>query len=314
MFFVILPEFKPGFKYSNIGMAIGTLVYSKDMTKKDGTPFGTEFLINSQGFGSVNVRVPKVEKAQATLDKYSVSEKPRVRVGMTEISQFTTDQGKTYTNLTSFLEFEEPLTVSGEDMPDSIKGRIGGEAINIRMDGNIIKFQLVSYKVDKDGNLFTTKDGRTFDPEVINLEIHKPELIEEFKQNVTEGSNIEVGYDYINKEDITYDEYGFPIGSGDKIERVEVGKLIVHSKGNGGQQMNTNPFASQQPAQPTNQQQNPFAQQSQTQPMQQPQQQQAQQNPFAGGQELPQNDPVAQQAQNIFGQTNAQNGGFTFGK
>ena len=280
---VNVPEFKPNFKYSNIGNVVGSLVYARQMEKKDGTPFGHEFLINARGFGSVNVRVPKLEKSQYALDHFSVADKPRVRMGLTQLSQFVTDKGKVYTHTTSFQEMTEAKTVDGKDMPDAIKGRFGGEVFNLRLENGIVKFHIISYGVDKDGKRTTLNNGQPTDPDIVAFEVHKPELIEQFKQNVRNGMNIEVGYSYINKTDVSYDEYGFPVGSGEVIERVEVGKFVVHQTNQQpSQQGNMGSFGQPQ------QQSNPFGNQQQ-------------QNPFGGAQQLPNNNPLAQQAQQIFG-------------
>jgi len=292
---VNVPEFKPNFKYSNIGNVVGSLVYARQLERKDGTPFGHEFLINARGYGSINVRVPNIEKSQYALDHFSVADKPRVRMGLTQLGQFVSDKGKIYTHVTSFQEMTEAKTVNGADMPDAIKGRFGGEVFNLRMDNGIVKFHIVSYSVDKDGKRITLKNGQPVDPDVVAFEVHDPELIEQFKQDVRNGMNIEVGYRYINKTDVTYDEYGFPSGSGETIERVEVGKLVIHSTPQQpNQQGNMGGFGFQQ-------QNNPFAV---------PQQQ----NPFSGARQLPNDHPLAQQAQQIFGNQGFENQSFEFGK
>lgn len=316
------PEFKPNFKYSNVGNVVGTLVYAKALEKNDtGEPFGHEFLINSKGYGSVNVRVPMLEKSQYAMDNYPVEDKPRVRLGLTQLSQFVTDQGKVYTNTTSFLEMTDAVKVDGSNMPDAINGRFGGEVMNIAMEGNIVKLQIVSYNVDKEGKRITKRDGTPIDPEVVSFEVHKPELVQQFQQNVRQGMNIEVGYNYINKDDVTYDEYGFPVGSGDRIERVEVGKVIIHESQSPGPQGNMRGFGGQQQSNQQQQQGGFGGQQQQNQQGQTPfgnhggqQQQQGQQNPFPGSQEMSGNDPLAQQANQVFGQNNNQGGsGFSFG-
>ncbi|MEM5838908.1 hypothetical protein [Bacillus sp. LMB3902] len=313
-----VPEFKPNFKYSNIGNVVGTLVYAKELRMKNGELFGHEFLINAKRYGSVNVRVPKLEKSQYAMDNFPVSEKPRVRLGLTTLNQFVTDQGKVYTNATSFVEMSEAKRVDGSDMPDAINGRLGGEVFNLRMEGDIVKFNLISYGVDKEGNRTKLKNGQPTDPDIITLEVHDPALVQEFQAKVRDGSNIEVGYKYINRDDTTFDEYGFPVGSGERIERVEVGKLVVQGEsqqpgpqgnsmgsfgqGNPGQQPSAQggqqPGFGQQPPQ----QSNPFGQQNS-----------GNYNPFAGAQTLPDNDPIAQQANQIFG-NNGQGNGFPFGQ
>lgn len=319
------PAFKPNFRYSNIGNVVGSLVYAKEMQKKNGEVFGHEFLINAKGFGSVNVRVPKLEKSQYAMNNFNVADKPRVRMGLTSLTQFVTDQGRIYTNTTSFVEMTEAKRVDGSDMPDAINGRFGGEVFNLRMEGNVVKFNIVSYDVDKEGNRTMLNNGKPTDPNIVAFEVHDPELIQEFQAKVQNGSNIEVGYKYINKDDITYDDYGFPVGSGDRIERVEVGKVVVHGDSGqpGPQGNNMGSFgqgnSGQQPPGQNNfggQNQPPFGgrQNQNQQPGHNPfagQQQDPGYNPF-GGQTLPNNDPLAQQANQIFG-NNGQNG-YQFGK
>ena len=316
-----VPQFKGNFKYSNVGNVVGTLVYAKEMQNKQQETFGHEFLINAKGFGSINVRVPKLEKSQYAMNNYNVADKPRVRLGLTTLSQFVTNQGKVYTNATSFVEMSEAKRVDGSDMPDIIAGRIGGEVFNLRQEGEVIKFHIASYSVNDKGQRNTLRNGQPIDPDVVEIEVHDPNVIQEFKsKGVQNGSNVEVGYKYINRDDVSYDDYGFAVGSGNRIERVECGKLVVHG-GNGspgpqgnpqgnfqggspfggqqgqqGQQQNGNPFGGQ-----TNQgTSNPFANQQQGQQQQgnnpfgnqgQQQQNYNQGNPFANqGQQSQQGD------------------------
>lgn len=324
-----VPQFKGNFKYSNVGNVVGTLVYAKEMLNKQQQIFGHEFLINAKGYGSINVRVPKLEKSQYAMDNFSVADKPRVRLGLTTLTQFVTNQGKVYTNATSFVEMSEAKRVDGSDMPDIIAGRIGGEVFNLRQEGEVIKFHIVSYSVDENGKRNTLRDGRPIDPDVVAIEVHDPAVIQEFRnKGVQNGSNIEVGYKYINRDNVTYDEYGFAIGDGSRIERVEAGKLVVHGgsgtpgpqgspQGNfqggsplGGQQ-GGNPFGGGQSNQGSH---NPFANQQGNNPFtNQGNQQVNQGNPFANAEIIDQGEHLQDQANQIFGQNGQGQGGFSFG-
>lgn len=301
------PAYKQEYKYNNIGLIVGNLNYAKESINQQGQRYGHEFLINARGQGSANVRIPKLNVSSDAIDNFPVSEKPKVRIGMTKIDQFVTNQGKRYTNFVSFVHIEEALNASGEAMQDSIKGRLGGEVFGIRQDGENILFNIVSYSTDKEGKLMTRQDGTPYDPDVVEVVIIDPAIAQEFRTQVNEGSNIEVGYKYINKNDVSFDEFGFPTGSGETIERVEVGKLMVHQRANPGQQING--FGQQQ----GNQQGQPGASFDQAfnqaqQGFQQPNQQQ---NGFGNMQ--PANNEIHQQAEQIFGQPGQQGNGFGFG-
>lgn len=362
------PDYKPNFKYTNLGNCVGMLTYVSPLVKKEsGQQYGHEFLIFAKGQGSINVRVPKLEKSQAAVDNFPLdpNDKPHVRLGLTSLSQFVTEQGKVYTQLTSFLDMEEGKTKTGDVMPPTIKGRFGGEVFNIQDQGSVIKFHAVSYPLNKEGNRSTLQNGTFVDPDVVQFEIHNPEIINQFRAQVQQGANIEVGYSYINKDDVTYDEFGMPVGSGERMERIEVGRLIVHGQAQNNGPVNNgaghNPFQQQGQNQQQNpfggQQQNPFGQQqNQQQQQQQNYQQQGQQNPSYGnqstnpfnpqsdplnhsiqqdhinqqngqqngqqnqqnnpfGQQLPPTDPMAMQANQLFGQNGQMNGGqFPFGQ
>lgn len=315
------PDFKAGFKYQNIGNIVGTLNYAKAMKRKDDSEYGIEFLINARGFGSINVRIPMMDRAQSSLDNYSVSDKPRVRAGLARIEQFVADNGRVYTNATTFVELSDATTASGEPMKDNIAGRVGGEVFNIQQiqGSNAIKFSIVSYSVDRkdESKRATTQDGTPLDPQVLTFEAHDPNVINQIQQTVRQGSNVEVGYKYLNKSNVQYDEYGFAIngGNSDVIERLEAGKIVVHGApqqqqqggfgggfgqqqqgGFGGQQQQG--FGQQPPQQ--QQQQQGFGQQQQQQGNafgsfgNQGQQQQQQQG-FGGGQ------PDLSGSQNNFG-------------
>jgi len=342
------PEFKPGFRYQNIGNIVGTLNYARELRRKDGSAYGWEFLINARGFGSVNVRIPIMHRAQNSFDNFPVSERPRVRAGLTRIEQFTSEKGKTYTSATTFVELSEALTVSGEEMKDNIAGRIAGEIYNIQQiqgeNGPALRFNIITYPVDKNNENERAKysDGTPVDPQVLTLEAHDPQIIAQLQQTVRQGSNIEVGYKYFNKSNVKYDEYGFAINDKDSvIERLEVGKVVVHGaprdQGNGfgnqqgGFGIQQNGFGNmQQPAQQPVFNQQPqqgqvgFGDPNQYQlPNNQypfsndfnPNQQQGtgNENPFAGAQELQQGSPDFEEAQRVFGNNN-QNHGFGFGQ
>ena len=284
-----IPEFKANFRYSNIGMVVGTLCYVKELKKQTGETYGHEFLINASGHGSVNVRIPMLAKSQQAMDNYPVSDKPKVRVGLASLGMFFAQNGKVYTTITSFAEMMDAVKVDGSEMPDSIKGRVGGEVADMRMNADgTVTVMLVTYDVDKEGKRIKLRNGNFIDPKVLKLEVVDQPLIEELKQKVRVGTNLEVGYSYVNKENHTYDEFGFPVGDGQRIERVEVKKIVVHG-GNGGQR----PMPQQQP--PVQQQANPFAQQQQQQPMNDPFA-----NPFGNAQTQTQNaDPFGNDFGNI---------------
>lgn len=224
------PNFKPNFKYQNVGVAVGQLNYSKPMTRQDGSEYGTEYLVSAKGFGSINVRLPHQQNAQQTNDAYYVSERPRVRANLTTLTQFRADSGKVYTNLETFQAFTEPVDYSGQPMEDGFKGRVEGEVHGIRQVDDVIKFFLTAYRTDKEGKLVTSKkDGAPLQPDTIEFEIHDQQVKQQFMSSVGEGSNVGVGYRYLNKSNITYDEFGFPQGDGKTIEYVEAAKIIVHS-------------------------------------------------------------------------------------
>ena len=280
-----MPDFKPNFKYSNIGIVVGTLCYTKELQKKTGEPYGHEFLINAKGQGSINVRIPSLIKSQQAMDNFPVADKPRVRVGLATLDMFFAQNGKIYTHITSFAEMMDAVKIDGTEMPDGIKGRVGGEVVEMKMnaDGSVA-VMLVSYDVDKEGKRIKLRNGNFTEPKLFKLDVVEEQLIAELKQKVRVGANIEVGYAYMNKENIAYDEFGFPVGDGQRIERVEVKKIVVHSGGNGGQQR---PTFQQQP--PVQQQANPFAQQQpQQQPMNDPFA-----NPFGGQVQQNAPDPFA---------------------
>lgn len=282
-----VPEFKQNFKYSNVGIVVGKLVYAKQLENEAGEAYGHEFLLNSPTtFGSVNVRVPKLEKSNYAMNNFHVADKPRVKLGLAQISQFTTDQGKTYTNMTSYLEMEEAKTVNGEDMADGVKGRVGGEVINLRMEGNVAKFSIVAHRTDKEGKLMKKNNGEPLKPDVVEFVVEDQDVLQSM-QGLQNGSNIEVGYHYINKDDVTYDEFGFAQGTGNRIEKV-VAKKIVRVQQNNNNDQNTGSFGQNQSNQNQNNQNGAF------------------------GTPLPQDDPLHQQAQDYFGGNN-QNQGFSFG-
>lgn len=239
-------------------------------------------------------------------------------------------------------------------MPDNIAGRVAGEVISIEQVQNFLKLSIITYSTDKDDKTkrASLANGTLVDPNVLAFEVHDPNVIHQIQQTVRQGSNIEVGYKYFNKNNTTYDEYGFAT-QGDVIERLEIGKLIVHGTqqqqpqgqgfggqgfggnqagGFGGQQQQTQGFGQQQqqpsfgnqPGGPFNSNNYPSNQQGlgNEQPPQgsvpfdanyQQQPQGGFGDPFAGqGQQLDNNNPFAQEANQMFGQNNQQNG-FGFG-
>ena len=305
------PAFKQGYKYLNIGNIVGNLNYAKPMVKKDKvTEFGYEFLINAKGFGSINVRIPKMDAAQESLDLFPISDKPRVRAGLAKLEQFVTDNGKRYTNATCFVTLSDATTVGGEPMKDNLAGRLAGEVFNMQQiqgdNGLALAFDLVSYPTDNDGKLQVGQNGAPYDPNVIRLEVHQPQILTEFQnQGVSNGSNIEVGYRYFNKSNVKYDDFGYPINDpNDVIERVEVGKLTkVHSAAGGGQQGGFGGGQGQQGFDGQQQQQGGFGGQ------QQGFGNQGQQQGF-GGQQQQQQSPPPQQPQQ---QQGFNDGGNNFG-
>lgn len=272
------PDFKAGFKYQNIGNIVGTLNYAKAMKRQDGSEYGIEFLVNARGFGSINVRIPMMDRAQTSLDNYPVEDKPRIRAGLSRIEQFTTDKGKTYTNATTFVELSDAVTANGDEMKDNIAGRVAGEVFNIQQIQNALKFSVVTYSVDRkdETKRATLSDGTPIDPQVLTFEAHDPNVINQIQQTVRQGSNVEVGYKYLNKMNVQYDDYGFPINDPNSvIERLEAGKIVVHGApqqqqqggfgGGFGQQQSQGGFGGQQQGGFGGQQQQGFGQQQQQQ-------------------------------------------------
>jgi hypothetical protein len=185
----------------------------------------------AKGYGSVNVRVG-LDIGQRALDNFPVSEKPMIRVNMAKLEQFTAEQsGVTYTNLTSFVDVEQAVDNQNQPMQPKISGRIGGEITNFQNLGNVLKFTVISYSLDKNGNLVISRTtGQPIDPAVIKVEVHNPEIIQSsLAAGLGNGANAEVGYYYYNKQDVTYDDFGMTVGNpNNKIERVEAGRIDVH--------------------------------------------------------------------------------------
>lgn len=225
------PEYKANFTYANIGNVVGKLTYVKPLNRKDGSPFGADFLLNVQGYGSINVKVPMMHKAQQTMNEFPVNEKPTVRFNLTSIDAYFSQTGKTYLSLTTFNGGEEPK----EGMTDRAIGRIAGEVAKLKTDkdGNIA-FLLVVYQTDKDGKLIVSKKtGKPFEPKTIPVTIVDPELKKQFKEEkIVDGANIGIGYAFVNKQEtVKYDEFGFPTGNGkgERITRIEGKKMVVYS-------------------------------------------------------------------------------------
>lgn len=222
------PQFNPKFTYANIGNVVGKLTYVKPLNRKDGSTFGYDFLLNVQGYGSVNVKVPLVSKAQQTLENFKVADKPTVRFNLTSVDTYLSQTGKWYYSLTTFNGAELPK----DGMTDRAIGRVAGEVAKLGTDkdGNIT-FLLVVYQTDKDNKLIVSnKTGKPFEPKTIPVTIADPELKAQFKkEGITNGANIGVGYAFINKNDVGFDEFGFPKGDGGRITRIEGKKLVVYS-------------------------------------------------------------------------------------
>ena len=239
-----LPEFKPNYKYSDIGTVVGTIVYSKELLKKDGTPYGMEFLVNVKGHGSINLRVPSMYKAQAIAEQFPAKDKPKVRFGLVTVDSYKAKTGKVYTNFTTFAEPSEAVTNNGEEIADKVKGKIGGEVANIVEKDGIITFWVVSYRVDGNGELIKNRQGQPFAPLLVKMDIVDEDVKKQFNKEVEVGTNVEVGYSYINKDDISFDEFGLPTGSGQKISRLEAKRLIVHAGKKAEPVVEDDPFGS----------------------------------------------------------------------
>ena len=221
-------QFNKEYKYTNIGTVVGTLCYFKPLERKDGSQYGGEFLINVQGHGSVNIRVPNMTKVEEILNEFQVENRPHVRVGMTQVDMFFAQSGKIYTNFTSF----SPFKAVGEEVADTAKGNISGEVLKIKQNGDgTLALLLGVYSVDKDGNLLKNYQGQTLPIKKIKIDIIDPQLVVQVKKEVQEGTNLIVGYSFVNKNDVRYDEYGLPVGSGERVTRIEAGKLIVNANG-----------------------------------------------------------------------------------
>ena len=217
------PQFKGEFKYTNIGTIVGTLCYTKPLERKDGSQYGSEFLINVKGHGSVNVRVPSMYKVEQIMEQLNVDDRPRVRVPMTQADCYFAKSGKIYINFTSFADFKEV----GDDVADTAKGNISGEVVNIKEAGGQLTVLLAVFNVDKEGNRVTNRAGEPLPPKALKVDVVDPELVKQFKDEVQVGSNVTIGYSYINKNNVSYDEFGLPIGDGSRITRIEAKKLIT---------------------------------------------------------------------------------------
>lgn len=231
-----VPQFNPNFAYNNLGMVVGKLVYGSPALRQDQTEYGWDFLLNATGFGSVNLRIPMLDKAQASINQFPIADpKPRVRAGLAQISQFVTTTGKTFTNFTSFVELEKPITVKGEEMEDKVSGRLSGEMFGKQQSKDGLKFKLVFYATDRKDKKKRAQrgNGDFIDASVLTLEATDPELIQQIA-NTPDGANVDIGYYYINKDDVTYDEFGMAEGSGEKVERIEVKKFKMLKAPEGG--------------------------------------------------------------------------------
>ena len=223
-----LPEFKPNFKYSNVGTVIGKIVYVSDLVSKAGKQYGKKFLVSVKGHGSADVKIPSVQKAEQIANMFPVGSEKPVRFGLVTVDSYQSKTGKVYTNFTTFAE-PSNINDSGTEVAPKIKGKVGGEVAKIIEKDGKIAFWLVSYRVDKEGKQLKNRNGEYLPPILVKIELVDKEIIEQFNDEVQEGSNVEVGYSYINKDDISFDEFGMPLGSGEKVSRIEGKRIIVHA-------------------------------------------------------------------------------------
>ena len=222
-----LPEFKADYKYSNVGTVIGKITYISDLVSKAGNQYGKKFLVNVKGYGSVDIRVPSVQKAQEITEQFQVGE--NARFGLVTVDSFhSKTTGKTYTNFTTFATPSDAVTANGNEMDNRVAGKIGGEVAKITNENGHTVFWLVSYRVDKDGNQIKNRNGDFLPPLLIKLDVVDNDVKKEFDEKVQEGTNVEVGYVYVNKDDVSFDEFGLPLGSGQKVQRLEAKRIIVH--------------------------------------------------------------------------------------
>lgn len=220
-----MAKFNKEFRYSNIGTVVGTLCHFKPLLRKDGSQYGGEYLINVHGHGAVNIRVPSMKNVNDINEEFQVSDRPHIRVGMVQVDTFFADSGKVYTNFTSFGEFK-PV---GVEVADTAKGNVSGEVVEIVPQAGGLVLKVEVYQVNKDGELVTNSMGKPFDPKVIKIDVLDEFIVNQVQRTVKVGSNVLVGYNFVNKLDISYDEYGLPEGSGERITRLEAGKLIVNA-------------------------------------------------------------------------------------
>lgn len=216
------PQFKKDFTYKNNLTIVGTLCYYKPLERKDGSQYGGEFLLNVKGHGSINVRVPSMFKLEQLLENFNVDDRPHVVIPVASVDCYTSPKTqKMYINFTSFMDFKET------DKDDSAKGNITGEVVAFKeVDGKMM-VKLAVFNVDKEGKLVLKQDGTPVPPKAITIEIVDQDVIKQFKNEVQVGSNVAIGVSYINKNDVSYDEFGLPVGNGERITRLEGKKLIV---------------------------------------------------------------------------------------
>ena len=224
-----LPEFKPNFKYSNIGTVVGKIVYVSDLVSKAGKNYGKKFLVSVKGHGSADIKIPSVQKAEQIAALFPVGSDKNVRFGLVTIDSYQSKTtGKVYTNFTTFAE-PSNVNDSGTEITPKIKGKVGGEVAKIIEKDGKLAFWLVSYRVDKDGKQLKNRNGEYLPPILVKIDLVDKDVIDQFNKEVQEGSNVEVGYSYINKDDVSFDEFGMPLGSGEKISRIEGKRIIVHA-------------------------------------------------------------------------------------
>lgn len=218
-----MATFNKEYEYNNVGSIVGTICHVKELTRKDGTAYGHEFLVNVKGHGSVNVRVPMLGKSQPLADKY-FGKRTHVRINLAQIDMYhNTNTNKIYTNFISFTEFKEV----GDDVTDTIKGLIKGEVVNFKEENNAIKVKMVIFQTDKEGNLRTRYDGTPLAPKQVIFVVEDALLKAQFNEEVQVGTNLAVGYTFTNKSEASFDEWGFPIGNGERVTKTIAEKLVA---------------------------------------------------------------------------------------
>lgn len=243
-----IPEFKPNFKYTNKANAVGTLCYATPLKdQKTGDVWAYRFLINGNG-NSFNVTINNPSKGAKALEDFPLSQEPKPKVRLGLVSLNMTFGEKVYTNFNTYAEMQEGVKIDGSHMMGGLRGIVGGEVVNSKAnsDGSIgvlLAIYNVYEKGDKAGQRVVKRDGTPMPPKVVKLDVVDDQLKQMFQNKVAVGANVEFGYEYINKENKTFDEFGFPVGDGKRVERIEVKKIVVHSSPKPEQSLNnSNPF------------------------------------------------------------------------